>query len=122
MCSVKKNMILCRYYAEQYTSIQEKVVEMVVGIQLQNALDEADYLDLLFGFRLGYSTEMALFVLVDYLWRTWDRDDAIILALLELLATSDTIDHGFLLSQLLGWGVGMTGSLPFSIAGFSQCW
>lgn len=77
-------------------------------MHLLSALDEADYLGLLFGFKLSYSTEMALFVLFDYLWKTWDGGGAIILALLELLATSDTVNRGFLLSQLLEWGEGST--------------
>lgn len=96
LCEEKHDFVQVFFFLTKYTSVHSsrsipgKTVERVVGMQLPSALDEADYLDLLSGFRLSYSTEMALFVLFDYLWRTWDGGGAIILALLELLPTSDT--------------------------------
>lgn len=49
-----------------------RVVKRVVSIQLQRALDEADYPDpFQFGFRSGYSTE-TLITLVNDLWRAQD--------------------------------------------------
>lgn len=43
-----------------------RVIKRVVSTQLQKAVDEANYLDTFqFGFRSGYSTEMALVTLVN---------------------------------------------------------
>uniref|UniRef100_A0A8D0DWT2 Reverse transcriptase domain-containing protein n=1 Tax=Salvator merianae TaxID=96440 RepID=A0A8D0DWT2_SALMN len=86
-----------------------KVVEKVVAFQLQRSLDEADYLGpWQSGFRPGYSTETALVALIDDLWRARDRGYSSILVLLDLSEAFNTIDHGILLRQLEGLGVGAT--------------
>ena len=52
------------------------------------------------GFRRGYSTETAIIrVLLDLLDAV-DRDDTVMLVLIDLSAAFDTVDHGILLERL----------------------
>lgn len=42
-------------------NLSGKIVKRIVGLKVQRALEETDYLDLFqYGFKLGYSTETAL--------------------------------------------------------------
>ncbi|KAF7251034.1 putative RNA-directed DNA polymerase from transposon BS [Varanus komodoensis] len=83
-----------------------KVLERVVGGQLQALLDETDYLDpFQSSFRPGYSTESALVTLYDDLCREKDRGSAFLLVLLDLSVAFGTIDHGILLVRLAGLGL-----------------
>ncbi|KAF7239662.1 putative RNA-directed DNA polymerase from transposon BS [Varanus komodoensis] len=92
-----------------YRAYAVAVLERVVAGQLQALLDETDYLDpFQSGFRPRYGTESALVALYDDLCREKDRGSASLLALLDLSAAFDTIDHGILLDRLAGLGVGGT--------------
>lgn len=78
-------------------------------MQLMRTLKETDYLDpFQLGFRLGFSIETALVLLVDDLWQSWDEGGVAILVLLEFSAAFKAIDHGILLSQLHRLGIGDT--------------
>uniref|UniRef100_A0A803TSP9 Reverse transcriptase domain-containing protein n=1 Tax=Anolis carolinensis TaxID=28377 RepID=A0A803TSP9_ANOCA len=86
-----------------------KVLERVVATQLQEFLDDTDFLDRSqSGFRPGHSTEMALVTLVDDLRRELDRGSVTLLVLLDISVAFDTIDHGILLGRLSGMGLGGT--------------
>lgn len=70
-------------------------------------MDEEDYLDLFqSGFRPGFGTQMALIRVMGDLRREWDGSSVSILALLDLSAAFDTIDHGIFLGQLQELGCG----------------
>lgn len=88
-----------------------KVVEKVVSLQLQNTMDETDYLE---PFQLEFSQDMrqlALITLLDILWKEQDGDIAPIVPLLDLLVTFNTIDHVIFLDQL--WGLRVDDTMLF---------
>ena len=87
-------------------SFLSKVVERVVADQLQALLDETNALDpFQSGFRLCHGTETALVTMFDDLLREGDRGKMSLLVLLNISATSDTVDHGILLGKLSELGI-----------------
>lgn len=69
-----------------------------------------DYLDPFQSeFSFGYGTETALVTLMYNLWWKQDQCAVYILALLDLIAAFNAINHGILLGQL--WEFGMYGTL-----------
>lgn len=91
------------------------VVKRDIGVQLQMALDETDYLDLFqSGFRLGYNTEVTLIAPVYDIWRALNGIGAAILAFSNLSEALIIISHGILLNQHQGLGMGSTVLWKFS--------
>lgn len=69
----------------------ERVVERVVRLQLLRTPEEVDRPDLLqLGFKLWFSIEMALVVLVDEQWQSWHGGSASILWTFTSVAFSTT--------------------------------
>uniref|UniRef100_A0A803TU59 Reverse transcriptase domain-containing protein n=1 Tax=Anolis carolinensis TaxID=28377 RepID=A0A803TU59_ANOCA len=104
---LKNWLILSNYRPISNLPFLGKVLERVVASQLRGFLDDTDYLDpFQSGFRPGHGTEMALVALVDDLRRELDRGSVSLMVFRE--AAFDTIDHGILLGQLSGMGLGGT--------------
>ena len=89
-------------------SFISKLVERVVAKQLvdhihRHGLDNSYQT----AYKSGHSTETALLSIKNYIHLSLSRGEATALALLDLSAAFDTIDHSTLLSCLLDWfGVG----------------
>lgn len=84
-------------------------VEVAAVQQLQQILDEVDYMDLFqSGFRPRHGTEMAMITLLDDFWQEKNGGSASILALFVLLADFNITDQGNLLDWYQGLGMGTT--------------
>ena len=78
-----------------------KIPEKVVLMQLQKHLSENDLLEIRqSAYRKNHSTETALLIVVDGLLRNADDRLVSVLALLDLSAAFDTLDHPILLQRL----------------------
>ena len=86
-----------------------KILEKIVFRQLNNFLDANCPLDTFqSGFRSNHSTETALVKVVNDLRINADSKKLSILALLDLSAAFDTVDHDILIDRLENW-VGLAG-------------
>lgn len=91
------------FHVVSHLSILEKVVEKVVGTQLQGALEQADiHLFNLFSWGSSWYWE-ALVELVDNLWMPWDGYGVSILDFLDFAVDFNT--HWIFLDQLRRWEV-----------------
>jgi len=89
------------------SSVVSKLLERVVFRQLYRYLSVADLLPMQSAYRTHYSTETAVLkVLTDILYAV-DDGDLSVLALLDLSAAFDTVDHDILLTRLkVSFGIG----------------
>ena len=86
-----------------------KILEKIVFKQLNNFLDANCAFDTFqSGFRSNHSTETALVKVVNDLRINADSKKLSVLALLDLSAAFDTVDHNILIDRLENW-VGLTG-------------
>ena len=82
-------------------SFFSKIIEQPVRSQLFDHLSANNlYNRFQSAYRLGYSTKTALLKIVSDLLLALDDDNVSLLALLDLLAAFDTIDHCILLHRL----------------------
>ena len=82
-------------------SVISKTLERLVARQLVTYLDANCLLpSTQSGFRRGYSTETAITRVLSDLLDVVDRDDIVMLVLLDLTAAFDTVDHCILLERL----------------------
>ena len=97
-----------------------KIVEKVVLTQLQKHLSENDLLEIRqSAYRKNHSTETALLSVVDGLLRNADDRLVSVLALLDLSAAFDTLDHPILL-QRLETTFGISGTVLHWFASYLQ--
>ena len=86
-----------------------KILEKIVFKQLNNFLDANCAFDTFqSGFRSNHSTETALVKVVNDFRINADSKKLSVLALLDLSAAFDTVDHNILIDRLENW-VGLTG-------------
>ena len=78
-----------------------KSCEKIVASQLNNHLCDNNLQELFqSAYKNGHSTESALIRVQNDVLRAIDDDKRVILLLLDLSASFDTVDHGILLSRL----------------------
>ena len=77
-----------------------KVFERLMYTRLTNYITEHKILsNLQFGFRKGYSTEMAISVLIDNMCKATDNKEHIIGVFLDFAKAFDTVNHIILLGK-----------------------
>ena len=69
---------------------------------------------LLCGFRDGYSTQRALFRLIEACRSTLDKKDCVGMALMDLSKAYDCLSHGLLIAKLAAYGFGLKSLNLFS--------
>ena len=95
-------------------SIVSKIIEKIVAWQLISYLDEFDMLPKFqSGFRAFHSTETTLPPLLSDIHMAMDRGEVTLLALLDVSAAFDSVDHGILLNRL---------RISFGITGLALDW
>jgi len=89
-------------------SVLSKTLERLVARQLLDYLSKADLLpDLQSAYRAHHSTETAVLKVLADILRAVDSGDVAVLALLDLSAAFDTVDHETLLNRLkISYGLG----------------
>ena len=91
-----------------------KVIEKVVAKQLVGYLHSNNLLPKFqSGFRRGYSTETAILRMLSDIYAAVDRGRVALLALLDVSAAFDTVDHDILLERLL---------VSFGVTGSAHAW
>ena len=91
-----------------------KVIEKVVAKQLVSYLHSNNLLPKFqSGFRRGYSTETAILRMLSDIYAAVDRGRVALLALLDVSAAFDTVDHDILLERLL---------VSFGVTGSAHAW
>ena len=99
--SVKETWTGSKWLEEFSTHVISKILEKVVLTQLQKHLSENDLLEIRqSAYRKNHSTETALLSVVDGLLRNANDRLVSVLALLDLSAAFDTLDHPILLQRL----------------------
>ena len=99
--SVKETWTGSEWLEEFSTHVISKILEKVVLTQLQKHLSENDLLEIRqSAYRKNHSTETALLSVVDGLLRNANDRLVSMLALLDLSAAFDTLDHPILLQRL----------------------
>ena len=97
-----------------------KLLEKVILTQLQKHLSENDLLEIKqSAYRKNHSTETALLSVVDGLLRNADDRPVSLLALLDLTAAFDTLDHPILL-QRLDTAFGISGTVLHWFASYLE--
>ena len=83
-----------------------KVFERLMYTRLMNYITEHKILsNLQFGFRKGYSTEMAISVLIDNISKATDNKEHVIGVFLDFAKAFDTVNHRILLGTLAHYGI-----------------
>ena len=74
--------------------------------RLMNFITEHKILsNLQIGFRKGYSTEMAISVLTDYIIKASDNNEHVIGVFLDFAKAFDTVNHRIVLGKLAHYGI-----------------
>ena len=95
-------------------SFISKVIEKVIACQLTSYLDTNNLLPTMqSGFRKGHSTETLLLRLLSDIYGAIDRSQLTLLALFDVSAAFDTVDHEILLKRL---------KISFGVSGTFLCW
>ncbi|PGH37691.1 MAG: hypothetical protein CRN43_19655, partial [Candidatus Nephrothrix sp. EaCA] len=82
-------------------SFLSKIIEKVVAAQLTHYLDINNLLPIYqSGFRKGHSTETLLVRLLSDIYGAIDKSEVTLLALFDVSAAFDTVDHQILLQRL----------------------
>ena len=82
-------------------SFMSKIVEKLIFLQLSTYLAENNLLPKLqSGFRRFHSTESAVYRVLSDVYSAVDRGEVALLALLDVSAAFDTVDHAILLNRL----------------------
>ena len=101
-----------------YRPISSKVMEKIVAKQLIAYLASNNPMPRLqSGFRSGHSTETAILRVLSDLYSSIDQGQVALLALLDVSAAFDTVDHDILLERL-SKSFGITGSAHHWIRSF----
>src|SRR6218665_2204237 len=95
-------------------SLISKVVEKIIASQLLPYLEANNLIPAIqSGFRKGHSTETLLLRLLSDIYGAIDRSQLTLLALFDVGAAFDTVDHGILLERL---------RISFGVTGVFLCW
>src|SRR6218665_2087223 len=95
-------------------TFMSKVVEKLVSFQLFSYLDSNNLIpSSQSGFRKGHSTESLLLRLLSDIYGAIDKSQLIFLALFDVSAAFDSVDHVLLLKRL---------SVSFGISGLPLAW
>ena len=91
-----------------------KVIEKIVACQLTSYLETSNLLPTIqSGFRKGHSTETLLLCLLSDIYGAIDRSQITLLALFDVSAAFDTVDHEILSERL---------QITFGLSGSFLCW
>ena len=103
--------------SEEPFSLQQcryKLIEKIVACQLTSYLETNNLLPTIqSGFRKGHSTESLLFRLLSDIYGGIDRSQLTLLALFDVSAAVDTVDHEILFDWL---------QISFGLSGVFLCW
>src|SRR3984885_8230076 len=106
--------VLSNYRPISNVSFLSKIIEKIVATQLIKYLDSNNLLPpRQSGFRKGHSTETLLLHLLADIYNAIDRSQVTLLALYDVSAAFDTVDHDILLHRL---------SVSFGITGLPLYW
>jgi hypothetical protein len=99
--------ILKNYRPVSNLSYASKLLERVVASRLQDHLREQDICEpLQSAYKAGHSVETAILRVHNDILQAIDRQEIVLLVLLDLSAAFDTIDHDFLLQRMSTIGIG----------------
>ena len=83
-----------------------KVLERLMYTRLMNYITAHKILsNFQFGFRKGYSTEMAISVLTDNISKATDNKEHVIGVFLDFAKAFDTVNHRILMGKLAHYGI-----------------
>ena len=85
--------------------IFSKVIEKVIGIQINDFFVENKFFNHQYGFRSGHSTELAALELTDRIISALDNHNPPLNIFLDLSKAFDTLDHTILSDKLLYYGI-----------------
>ena len=99
-------MIFSNYRPVSLLCALSKILENVMYCRLNDFLNEFDIIfKYQFGFRKGYSTYLALTVLMDKLAKSMENGDYVVGVFLDFSKAFDMVDHNILLSKLYHNGI-----------------
>ena len=99
-------MIFSNYRPVSLLCALSKILEKVMYDRLNDFLNEFDIIfKYQFGFRKGYSTYLALTVLMDKLAKSMENGDYVVGVFLDFSKAFDMVDHKILLSKLYHYGI-----------------
>ena len=100
------SMLFSNYRPVSLLCTLSKLLEKIVYNRVIDFLKEHDILfKYQFGFRQGYSTYLALTVLVDKLVKSLENRDYVVGVFLDFSKAFDTVDHEILLAKLQYYGL-----------------